>query len=179
METRTPDLYRVNVDREAEAYLLADNQTTILGGWNDDELKEIIASLGAQDALAGTGLEELFAESELEQDNPTPLIGRAAELQKKWQTARGQLWLIGKHRLLCGDSTSGDDVRKLMNRKRACLFATDPPYLVRYDGTHHPHKWNHSAETKRRRTKWSDKYSDVDSPEQGERLYDSTQNGLD
>jgi len=68
---------------------------------------------------------------------------RAAELQKKWQTALGQLWLAGKHRLLCGDSTSEEDVRRLMNGKRACLFATDPPYLVQYDGTNHPHKWNH------------------------------------
>jgi DNA modification methylase len=161
-------------DREAEAYLLADNQTTILGGWNDDELKEIIASLGAEDALAGTGFEELFAESELEQDDPTPLIDRAAELQKKWQTGRGQLWLIGKHRLLCGDSTSVDDVRKLMNGKRACLFATDPPYLVQYDGTKHPHKWNDSAEVRQRKNKdWSDKYADVASPEEGEKLYDS------
>ena len=161
-------------DREAEAYLLADNQTTILGGWNDDELKEIIASLGSQDALAGTGFEELFAETELEQDDPAPLIDRVAELQKKWDTARGQLWLIGKHRLLCGDCTSEDDVRRLMNGKRACLFATDPPYLVQYDGTNHPHKWNQSAETNRRKNKdWSDKYTDVDSPEQGERLYDS------
>ena len=160
--------------REAEAYLLADNQTTILGGWNDDELQEIIASLGAQDALAGTGFEEIFAEAELEQDDPALLIDRAAELQKRWKTARGQLWTIGKHRLFCGDSTSAEDVQKLMDGKRACLFATDPPYLVQYDGTNHPHKWNDPAETKRRKNKdWSDKYSDVDSPEQGERLYDS------
>ncbi len=117
-------------DREAEAYLLADNQTTISGGWDDDELQEIIASLGAQDALGGTGFEEFFAESELEQDDPAPLIDRSAELQKTWQTAHGQLWLIGKHRLFCGDSTSAEDVQKLMDGKRACLFATDPPYLV-------------------------------------------------
>src|SRR3990172_6140721 len=51
-------------DREAEAYLLADNQTTILGGWNDDELKEIIASLGAE-GVVGTGFEDLF---DIEQD---------------------------------------------------------------------------------------------------------------
>ena len=61
-----------------------------------------------------------------------------------------------------------------MNGKRACLFATDPPYLVQYDGTNHPHRWNHSEETKRRKNKdWSDKYTDVDNPEQGERLYES------
>jgi len=112
-------------DREAEAYLLADNQTTILGGWNDDELQEIINSLGVEDALAGTGFEDMF-EDGLEQDDPTDLIDQAAELQKKWRTARGQLWLIGKHRLLCGDSTSESDVRRLMNGKRACLFAHRP-----------------------------------------------------
>lgn len=162
-------------DREAEAYLLADNQTTILGGWDDDELKEIIATLGADGALGGTGFEDLFQEqSVIEQDDPTPLIDHAAELQKKWRTAHGQLWLIGKHRLLCGDSTSESDVRRLMNGERACLFATDPPYLVSYDGTNHPHKWSDSAEVKRRKNKdWSDKYTDVDSPVLGEALYDS------
>jgi len=158
-------------DREAEAYLLADNQTTILGGWDDDELQKIIATLGKEDALAGTGFEGLF-EDDLTQDDPTDLIDHAAELQKKWQTARGQLWLIGKHRLLCGDSTSESDVRRLMNGKRACLFSTDPPYLVGYDGTNHPHKWTKSHGRKHPGDKdWSDKYTDVDSPEQGEKLY--------
>ena len=103
-------------DKEAEAYLLADNQTTIVGGWDDKELKEILASLEADGGLVGTGFEDLFQEqSELEQDDATQLIDRAAELQKKWATAHGQLWLIGKHRLLCGDSTSESDVRRLMN----------------------------------------------------------------
>lgn len=162
-------------DSEAEAYLLADNQTTILDGWDDEELKEIIDSLGAVEALAGTGFEDLFREqSVIDQDDPTPLIDQAAELQKKWGTARGQLWSIGSHRLLCGDSTSESDVRRLMNGHRACLFATDPPYLVDYDGTNHPHKWSDSAGVKRRKNKdWSDKYRDVDSPALGEALYDS------
>lgn len=69
----------------------------------------------------------------------------AVELRKKWGTEEGQLWLIpsvtmpGKfHRLLCGDSTNPDDVQRLMNNERAILFATDPPYLVDYDGTNHP-----------------------------------------
>jgi hypothetical protein len=72
-------------DREAEAYLLADNQTTILGGWNDQELQEIINALGTEDALAGTGCEELFEES-LE-----PRMAKsAAPVQapaRSWQTA--------------------------------------------------------------------------------------------
>jgi DNA modification methylase len=50
----------------------------------------------------------------------------------------GDLWILGDHRLLCGDSTNHADVRRLMNGERAVLFATDPPYLVDYDGSNHP-----------------------------------------
>jgi len=50
----------------------------------------------------------------------------------------GDLWTLGKHRLLCGDSTGADDVQRLMAGKRASLMATDPPYLVSYDGGNHP-----------------------------------------
>ena len=49
-------------DREAEAYLLADNQTTILGGWDDAELKRIVEELGREEALLGTGFEDLYNE---------------------------------------------------------------------------------------------------------------------
>jgi len=50
----------------------------------------------------------------------------------------GDLWVLGSHRLLCGDSTSREDVRRAMNGMKARLFATDPPFLVDYDGTNHP-----------------------------------------
>ena len=162
-------------DREAEAYLLADNQTTILGGWDDGELKRIIEELGNAGELTGTGFEDLFQEQfGIEQDDPIPLIDRAAELQRKWRTSRGQLWSIGKHRLLCGDSTSEYDVQRLMGGQRASLFCTDPPYLVDYNGTNHPHRWTKRLGRKHPGDKdWSDKYSDVDSPEKGHALYDA------
>ena len=86
-------------DSEAEAYLLADNQTTILGGWDDGELQKIIESLGTENLLAGTGFEEIFQDQfGVTQDDPTTLIDQAAELRRKWETARGQLWQIGEHR---------------------------------------------------------------------------------
>ena len=61
-----------------------------------------------------------------------------------------------------------------MDGKRAILFATDPPYLVDYDGTNHPHKWTATHGRQHPGDKdWSDKYSDVDNPELGEKLYDA------
>ena len=53
-------------------------------------------------------------------------------------TRPGDLWILGEHRLLCGDSRDAAQVRRLMADERATLMATDPPYLVDYDGGNHP-----------------------------------------
>ncbi len=107
--------------------------------------------------------------------DPGDQTDRAAELREKWQTARGQLWEIPSltvegecHRLLCGDCTSTDDVTRLMDGQRAGLFSTDPPYLVDYDGTNHPHAWNKPDHNK----DWSESYHDWDDAAQGVELYD-------
>lgn len=71
-------------------------------------------------------------------DDPGPKFDEAEELRKKWRVEPGQLWSLGEHRLVCGDSTNSTDVARLMQGERAVLFATDPPYLVGYDGTNHP-----------------------------------------
>ena len=163
-------------EQEAEAYLLASNQLTIAGAWDLPQLSEMLNGIENLDGI-GFSANEIAAFSPVQtvqQDNVAPMIDNAAKLQKKWGTALGQLWEIGKHRLLCGDSTNADDVRRLMNGKRACLFATDPPYLIAYDGTNHPHKWTATHGHKHPGDKdWSDKYTDVDSPELGEKLYDA------
>lgn len=64
---------------------------------------------------------------------PEPQIDRAEELQKKWGTESGQLWTIGRHRLLCGDATNPEDVERLLNGATPRLMITDPPYGVEYD----------------------------------------------
>ena len=71
------------------------------------------------------------------------------EVPEEAATKLGDLWLLGPHRLLCGDSTTAEDVRRLMTGERAALMATDPPYLVDYQGGAHPtSEANRGAATK-------------------------------
>ncbi len=113
---------------------------------DNDKLVELLSSVKFEDAAVNAMLEAL-ANGETapmpplhEVTDPGADIDRAAELQVKWQTERGQVWEIpslnckGKaHRLMCGDSTEPNDLSLLMAQTKAALFATDPPYGIDYD----------------------------------------------
>lgn len=82
-------------------------------------------------------------------------VDRAEELQEKWQVERGQVWEVpsisvpGKcHRVMCGDSTSAEDVARLMDGEKAEMMFTDPPYGVNYEGGHF-----HSGDVNIKRTR--------------------------
>ena len=88
------------------------------------------------DLQEGVSLENLWSQAELDQmlkdltpptDAPEAQTDRAAELQEKWQTERGQVWEIGRHRLMCGDCRSKQDAGKV-TKKNAVMMVTDPPY---------------------------------------------------
>jgi len=97
-------------------------------------------------------LEWGFEESDLELDlwhrdeppeDPGPQIDRAEELQEKWQVQRGQVWQIGRHRLMCGDSTSAEDVGRLLDVAPAVAMC-DPPYGMGLDTDYSAMKGAHS-----------------------------------
>jgi len=71
----------------------------------------------------------------------------------------GDVWILGEHKICCGDSTCAEDVARLMGGERAVMMATDPPYLVDYDGTNHPQSCAREKVGKKNNVQW-DKYRD-------------------
>ena len=131
------DVVEIDIDGvEAAALGIALNRTAELAEWDDPALGALLAELRAEDALLGVGfddaevdavLAELEAEAGGEANDPGP-----DELPKTPITQTGDLWILGDHRLLCGDSTSPADLARLMGGEKAALLATDPPYFVDY-----------------------------------------------
>ncbi len=83
----------------------------------------------------GLDLPEDWLKTEVSSGDAEPQIDKAAELNKTWQVAPGDLWQIGEHRLLCGDSTKKEDVERVIDRKGVDICITDPPWNVgwKYD----------------------------------------------
>lgn len=126
------DLDLDSEDGKARELAYADNRSSEVGlDWDLERiLADVEAGVDFSGLWAGSELKELLGELLKPEPgaDPGPQIDRAEELREKWQTARGQIWQIGKHRLMCGDSTSEEDVGRLMGAEKALLMATDPPY---------------------------------------------------
>lgn len=123
-------------DAQRKAYILADNRYAEDAGWDEEMLRVEIEALQEQAFdLSLTGfdadeLADLFADDEEEtKDDDFDLT---AALEKASFVEPGDLWTVGKHRLLCGDATKAEDVQRLMDGKRANLIVTDPPYGVSF-----------------------------------------------
>jgi DNA modification methylase len=165
---------------QLRAYVLADNQLALNAGWDDDLLKQELADLSAESfdiGLVGFDAELVAGLLAAEPTGGLTDEDEIPEAPKRPATRRGDLWLLGNHRLLCGDSTNPDDVTRLMDGKRAALFATDPPYLVDYDGMNHPTRKGTSARAKKIANKdWSEEYIEQphwDDSSQGPQFYEA------
>jgi DNA modification methylase len=122
---------------EATAYAIADNRTAELAEWDESVLAASLSSLADMDE---TWLSDLqFSEKELAElvastQEQKIIEDEVPDLTTDPVTQTGDLWMLGEHRLLCGDSTEAKEVGRLMNGKKADLWLTDPPYNVAYTG---------------------------------------------
>jgi DNA modification methylase len=135
---------------DAQLLALADNKLGEIAEWDDEMLGRVLAELKAEGAeLAASGFDDKEIDRLLAELNagdladvveqPTPEVPKVA------RSVRGEVYQLGAHRIMCGDSTNADDVLKLMGGERAALMATDPPYLVDYDGGNHPQSKENKA----------------------------------
>ena len=124
-------------EAQKKAYIINDNRSALDAGWDDELLKvemEALQDMGFDLSMTGFDtdeLDELFKnedDSEVKDDD----FDLTAALEKASFVERGDIWTVGKHRLMCGDATSADDVNALMGDTKANLILTDPPYGVSF-----------------------------------------------
>ncbi len=124
-------------DAQKRAYVIADNRLALNSGWDMEMLKVEFADLqelGFDLELTGFDLDEIKellapvgTEGLTDPDDAPPL-------PENPRTVPGDIWVMGKHRLLCGDSTSVSDLEKLTDGQLVDMWLTDPPYNVAYEG---------------------------------------------
>ena len=122
-------------EAQKKAYIIADNRMAMDAGWDEEILRVEIEALQAEAFdLALTGFDEkelsdLFKTESDVQDDDHDL---SAALEKAAFVEKGDVWVLGRHRLVCGDATDPNDVELLMDGKKANLIITDPPYGVSF-----------------------------------------------
>ena len=125
-------------EAQRRAYVIADNKLALNAGWDDEmlalELRELMQG-GYDFGLTGFALPEI---DELLAELDATRIGNAdpdavPPVQAEAITRLGDLWVMGRHRIMCGDSTDGGAVARLMGGAKAALMQTDPPYGISYN----------------------------------------------
>lgn len=111
-------------------FVIKDNAA--FGEWDFDALANAWSALPLSDWGIELPDDWTAPHGETETQDAEPQIDRAEELNKTWQVKTGDLFQIGDHRLLCGDSTKAEDVARVMGGEKARLVWTDPPYGVHY-----------------------------------------------
>ena len=140
-EEKIPEIPCVYVDylteAQKKAYILADNRMAMDAGWDEELLRVEIEALQAEAFdVSLTGFDEkeisdLFEDSDgtgAEDDG----FDLSAALEQAAFVEKGDVWTVGRHRVMCGDATVAEDVQKLMEGKKANLLLTDPPYGVSF-----------------------------------------------
>ena len=125
-------------ETQRRAYIIADNKLSLNADWDEDILAIELSELqGADFDLDLLGFDESELASIFEDDKEVEDddFDVEEELNKPCFSKAGDIWTLGRHRLICGDSTKEETYKRLMDGKRANLVVTDPPYNVNYEGS--------------------------------------------
>lgn len=115
-------------DEQRRAYMLAHNKTAELSSWDMEVLAQELKDISEFDMSEfGFNLDELPEDVDIVEDE-------VPDIPEEPKTKRGEVWKLGAHRVMCGDSTNPEDMRVLMGGVAADLYLTDPPYNVDYTG---------------------------------------------
>lgn len=129
-------------ETQKKAYVIADNKLALNAGWDDELLAIELTELDAEGFnldLTGFNDEELAALLNVQEVEGLTDEDEAPEPEENPVSVEGDIWQLGRHRLMCGDSTSIDAVEKLMDGRQANMLHTDPPYGVDYEGVPNDH----------------------------------------
>ena len=136
METAPAVFIEGLTEQQRRAYILADNKLTELGGWDavlvSTELEDLKAS-GFDIDLTGFSIDDIIIDDSMAADFTEEEL-EDLKASGEPRIKPGEVWQLGQHRLMCGDSTKPGDVAKLMDSELADLLLTDPPYGVDYEG---------------------------------------------
>ena len=125
-------------EAQKKAYIIADNRMAMDAGWDEELLRVEIEALQGMDfdpLLTGFDEKELAALFDDGAEAKDDEFDVDEELEKPVFSKTGDVWTLGRHRLVCGDSTKAETYEVLMQGKKANLVVTDPPYNVNYEGT--------------------------------------------
>jgi DNA modification methylase len=126
-------------ENQRRALVIADNKIAENAGWDEELLRLELQNLADEDfdldllGFDDVELDDLL--TSLDDDEAAALDENIPEVQENPVSRTGDVWIMGEHRLLCGDSTSEADMKKLMDGELADMVFTDPPYNVNYGDT--------------------------------------------
>ena len=124
-------------ETQKKAYIIADNRLALNAGWDNDMLKiefDQLAELGFDMELTGFSLDEIEALTPIELNAGLTDEDEAPPIPIEPKTKPGDIYKLGKHRLMCGDSTSIEHLERLCGGQSVDMWLTDPPYNVAYEG---------------------------------------------
>lgn len=120
-------------EAQRKAYVIADNRMAEDAGWDEDMLRAELEALQEMDfdvALTGFDTKELASLFETDSEGEEDDFDVDAELEKPTFSKAGDIWHLGNHKVICGDSTDPETYKKLLGDTKVNLVCTDPPYLV-------------------------------------------------